>query len=54
MNPSLGLLLETPVTERVFLHAYWRETFLGESIRRSPLVMGHERATVLLGLAYRF
>lgn len=54
VNPSLGLLLETPVTERVFLHAYWRETFLGESVRRSPLVTGHERATVLLGLAYRF
>lgn len=49
-----GPLLETPVTDRVFLHAYWRETFLGEAIRRSPLVSGHERATVLLGLACRF
>lgn len=54
VNPSVGLLLETPLTPRVSVHAYWRETWLGEAIRRSPLVTGQERATVLLGLAYRF
>lgn len=55
LNPSLGLLVETPLTDRIHLHAYWRTQRLDDAIRRSPLATGDRlRSTVLLGLAYRF
>ena len=55
LNPHIGLLVETPLTDRIHLHAYWRAQFLDDAIRRSPLATGDRvRSTVLLGLAYRF
>lgn len=55
LNPHVGLLVETPLTDRIHLHAYWRAQFLDDAIRRSPLATGDRvRSTVLLGLAYRF
>jgi outer membrane protein len=54
VNPYAGVLVETRITEKIYLNAYFRQEFLGDAIGKSPLVANRDPASLLLALAYRF
>ena len=53
-NPYVGVLIETKVTEKVYVNAYFKETFLDGTLAKGPFGPPRNRAALLLALAYRF
>jgi outer membrane scaffolding protein for murein synthesis (MipA/OmpV family) len=53
-NPYFGLLVETKLTDKLYLNAYFKETTLDHTLAKEPFGPPRDRAALLLALAYRF
>jgi outer membrane protein len=53
-NSYVGVLIETKVTEKIYVNAYFKQTFLDSTLTTGPFGPPRDRAAVLLALAYRF
>jgi outer membrane protein len=54
LNPYLGAMIETRLTQHWFANAYVRRSHSDHSLAQSPLVTRSTQDSVLLALAYRY
>lgn len=54
LNPYVGALIETRLTQHWYAHAYVRHSYTDDTIVRSPLVTRRGQDSALLAMAYRF